>query len=313
MQQTYLTRAVYELGLLPCYQFEGKNYYDTREIFDRHNFARDVRRNVRPEDWLFLKPRYLLTEHGIVQFAFRKNVTKLIDKFMSVMDRPIIQEMPAAPYLPRPDMVIPPIQSVPTQPSQTPAPQPINAPQTAQVPSTQPTQSVPAAQIKYEEPLPLDDLVPPSPADQNVSWDAFEVPQPRHTPHAYGQHGTPGSNSNTPTPGCTPKTFPAMLTSQQLQVLHQAHHFYSQQQQQPQQQQQQQQQHQPHYVSSFLSLDEPYYPDLGEHGQLKRKPIEPPSVENHELPPNKRARTDESVYYSASPLSIQSPATYSAY
>ena len=32
MQQTHLQRAVYELGLLPCYQFEGKNYYDTREV-----------------------------------------------------------------------------------------------------------------------------------------------------------------------------------------------------------------------------------------------------------------------------------------
>ncbi len=71
MHPTHLRRAIADLGLKPCYQRDGKNFFDTRTVFDRHNFARDVRRNVRPEDWIFVKPRFLLTERGIVQFAFR--------------------------------------------------------------------------------------------------------------------------------------------------------------------------------------------------------------------------------------------------
>jgi hypothetical protein len=79
-----------ECGLFPCYFLAGRPFYDTREIFDRHNFARDVKRNVKETDWVFLKPRYLLSEHGILQFAFRKNVPRVIEKVIHALDQPLL-------------------------------------------------------------------------------------------------------------------------------------------------------------------------------------------------------------------------------
>jgi hypothetical protein len=263
MQQSYLQRAVYELGLLPCYQFEGKNYYDTREVFDRHNFARDVRRNVKPEDWLFLKPRYLLTEHGIVQFAFRKNVNKLIDKFMLVLDRPLIQEMPTMPYLPRPDAVIPAIPSVPSA----------------------------THQMKYETPSAAEDsLNPNTPADYNSTWETFEVPVAR-PPQSMGYQSPVQSNASYPSSRpYAPQPLPIQSIPQSPSP--------SLQQQQP-------------YLSTFLSLDEPYYPAPGDMGKLKRKEMAMDESEMN-IPPNKRLRTEESLFFAQSPYTAQSPA-YPAY
>jgi len=114
LQQSRLQALLAELSLVPAYHMNGRNFYDTREIFDRHNFARDVRRNVKENDWIFIKPRYLLSEHGIVQFAFRKNVPRIIEKLLTVLDTvsaaPAVSApltMPAYPRLDAP--AIPPI------------------------------------------------------------------------------------------------------------------------------------------------------------------------------------------------------------
>lgn len=66
------------------------------------------------------------------------------------------------------------------------------------------------------------------------------------------------------------------------------------------------------YVSSFLSLDEPYYPAPGDNGQLKRKAVATP-MDDADIPANKRGRSEEGLYsYNQSPFA-QSPAQYPAY
>lgn len=92
MQRTQLQHAIEEIGLTPCYHFNGRNYFDVREVFDRHNFARDVRRNVKEEDWIYVKPRYLLSEHGIVQYAFKKGVAPIVERLMGIFDQPFMPQ-----------------------------------------------------------------------------------------------------------------------------------------------------------------------------------------------------------------------------
>lgn len=92
IQQSQLQYVIEDLGLSPCYHLNGRNFFDVREVFDRHNFARDVRRNVKEEDWIYVKPRYLLSEHGIVQYAFKKGVAPIVDRLMAVFDLPFLPQ-----------------------------------------------------------------------------------------------------------------------------------------------------------------------------------------------------------------------------
>lgn len=57
---------------------DGRVFYNTRDIFDRHNFARDAKRCLRDTDWILsTKNTYLLTKEGIVTFAFKKDTSKV--------------------------------------------------------------------------------------------------------------------------------------------------------------------------------------------------------------------------------------------
>lgn len=76
MQQSNLQRILAELGITPVYEYNGRTFYDTKEVFDRHNFARDVKRNVEEDEWVLEKTKYYLSERGVVMFAFKKGVTK---------------------------------------------------------------------------------------------------------------------------------------------------------------------------------------------------------------------------------------------
>jgi len=75
MQHSNLQRILAELGITPVYEYNGRTFYDTKDVFDRHNFARDVKRNVEEDDWVLEKTKYYLSERGIVSFAFKKGVT----------------------------------------------------------------------------------------------------------------------------------------------------------------------------------------------------------------------------------------------
>lgn len=75
MQQTHISKFFEEINLHPVATFNGENFYDTRNVFDRHNFARDVKRNVPENCYMVQDKRYLLNEAGIVAFAFKKGIS----------------------------------------------------------------------------------------------------------------------------------------------------------------------------------------------------------------------------------------------
>ena len=305
MQQTFLQRAVYELGLLPCYQMNGKNFYDTREVrailsldfasasavaqslelksvasfagsgvvalycqhivfslkvFDRHNFARDVRRNVKPDDWIFLKPRYLLTEQGIVQFAFRKNVPRLVDKFMGIMDRPLISELPPTPVYPRQDQPsIPPVQHVKYDP-------------------------IPQSPPQHAE----DPLMTPA-GDYNSTWETFEVPYSRPTSATNTAMASTGSSMS-------PTSMMQMQNNGGFQVPLNSSKGVARD----------------VFASGFFGYDEPYYP-AGSDAALKRKAFD----ESAEQSLSKRQRIEmdqqNAHFFHPSPPVAQSPVTYASF
>jgi len=214
-------------------------------VFDRHNFARDVRRNVKAEDWIFLKPRYLLTEQGIVQFAFRKNVVRLVDKFMAVLDRPLMPGEPMVPLtLPQP---LTPQQSLP---------QPSNS-----------NVAVKYDPIPASPPQPHEDaLIPMTPAhDFAAPWEAYDgssapfragaqntpsavmpspnplLPSPSNPLSASGMHNSAPNSAN---PGTTPN---GSFAQNSMGTRRDS------------------------FAASFFNLDEPYYPTGSDAASLKRK------------------------------------------
>jgi hypothetical protein len=123
--ETILQRVLREAGFKASYEYQGKTFYDTVDVFDRHNFARDVKRNVPDTEWILEKTKYYLSETGIVGYAFRKdNEQKMRDKILDALSQP------AAP-LPQSPQAFP----VPQSPQSFPVPQsphsfpPIHQPQ----------------------------------------------------------------------------------------------------------------------------------------------------------------------------------------
>jgi len=102
--ESHLQHALRVLGMVIVLNLNGRNFYDTKGVFDRHNFARDVRRNVDEGDWIFKKPHYLLSERGIAQFAFRKQVDVVLSKIMGIFDGPAdeLNESPSMVLAPLP-------------------------------------------------------------------------------------------------------------------------------------------------------------------------------------------------------------------
>lgn len=50
LEETKLTKVLRELNVKAKYEYEGKYFYDTSAVFDRHNFARDLRRVLKEEE-----------------------------------------------------------------------------------------------------------------------------------------------------------------------------------------------------------------------------------------------------------------------
>ena len=68
-----------------AFERHGINFYDIGTVFERHNFARDVKRNLGTNDWATENGKIYLTESGIVKFAFKKDVNSLIDRLMPLL------------------------------------------------------------------------------------------------------------------------------------------------------------------------------------------------------------------------------------
>lgn len=67
--ETRIKRLLCEVGMIP-YKYFGVIYYDTVNVFDRHNFARNVKRSIDDYDWLCKNNKYYLTERGVITYIF---------------------------------------------------------------------------------------------------------------------------------------------------------------------------------------------------------------------------------------------------
>jgi hypothetical protein len=76
-QQSHLDRIFVELGITSAGEYHGRMFYDTNDAFDRHNFARDLKRCVNEGDWILNGSKYLVSKEGILVFAYKKGSSKV--------------------------------------------------------------------------------------------------------------------------------------------------------------------------------------------------------------------------------------------
>ena len=77
MQPSKLQCILAELGIVPVYKYQSRTFYDTSDVFSRHNFARDLKRTIDEEEWIYEHNKYYLSERGVVMFAFRRGHSKV--------------------------------------------------------------------------------------------------------------------------------------------------------------------------------------------------------------------------------------------
>ena len=76
-QQSHLDRIFLELGITASCEYLGRVFYDTNDVFDRHNFARDLKRSVDENDWVLNGTKYLVSKEGILSFAFKRGSSQV--------------------------------------------------------------------------------------------------------------------------------------------------------------------------------------------------------------------------------------------
>lgn len=76
------------LNIKGAYTYEERIYYDTGDVFERHNFSRDVKRVLDDEDRIVVSNKYYITAKGIFFFGVKMNNTKLIEAMMNVLTSP---------------------------------------------------------------------------------------------------------------------------------------------------------------------------------------------------------------------------------
>jgi hypothetical protein len=72
-------------GILPKYMYEERVYYDTKDVFERHNFSREVKKKLPEEDFVVHEGKYYLSGKGILRLAAATYNNKLIDSLMHVL------------------------------------------------------------------------------------------------------------------------------------------------------------------------------------------------------------------------------------
>jgi len=83
--ETSLQKILASFGATIAFERQDIRFYDVGNLFARHNFARDVKRNLNENDWAAENGKIFLTESGIVKFAFKKDFNALTEKIMPLL------------------------------------------------------------------------------------------------------------------------------------------------------------------------------------------------------------------------------------
>src|SRR6185503_6934241 len=89
---TRLDNIITEFGMVASYEYQSMVFYDTKDVFDRHNFARQLKRNLLEEDYVIEKNKYYLSKIGIVTYAVKTGHSKFIDAMMNILESPAADE-----------------------------------------------------------------------------------------------------------------------------------------------------------------------------------------------------------------------------
>jgi hypothetical protein len=79
---------ILSLGAMPKFNLGGETFYDTKEIFSKHNLGRDVARYCEPGDWHKSKKRFYMNARGVVALGFGKKTAQVIDFIYASMGVP---------------------------------------------------------------------------------------------------------------------------------------------------------------------------------------------------------------------------------
>jgi len=86
--------------MVASYEYQSMVFYDTKDVFDRHNFARQLKRNLLEEDYVIEKNKYYLSKIGIVTYAVKTGHSKFIDAMMNILESPAADEFSHPPSAP---------------------------------------------------------------------------------------------------------------------------------------------------------------------------------------------------------------------
>jgi len=70
--------AIVQWGALPKFLIEGEVFYDTKDLFAKHNLGRDVARYCEAGDWHKSKKRFYLNARGIISLGFGKKTPQVL-------------------------------------------------------------------------------------------------------------------------------------------------------------------------------------------------------------------------------------------
>jgi len=73
-------------GALPKFLIEGEVFYDTKELFTKHNLGRDVARYCENGDWHKSKKRFYLNARGIIALGFGKRCPHVLAYVFSLLN-----------------------------------------------------------------------------------------------------------------------------------------------------------------------------------------------------------------------------------
>lgn len=78
-----------EQGIVRAYVSDDIIFYDTKDAFDRHNFARDVKRNLDPTDYIYENRKYYPSAMGVINLAVNMRNRALLDAIMVPLLTPV--------------------------------------------------------------------------------------------------------------------------------------------------------------------------------------------------------------------------------
>lgn len=112
MSRTKLDDIFHDQGIMKVYEAEGQAFYDTCTVFDRHNFARDVKRTLDTDDYAQDEKggKYYISAFGVLRLAAVMRNHVLLDAIMApllIPTSPIMAPiLPPVPALPSPQSVL---------------------------------------------------------------------------------------------------------------------------------------------------------------------------------------------------------------